>query len=852
MKKSHLLVFSMIGLLALTGCGTVIQSTSGESIVDSSIPDQSEPSKASDSQATDPGSSQGESKESQPSQGTSQDSEPSQSSSQNSQQTNVSTSEHSWDSVEMPATQDIVIFCAKNTGYTHIYTWYNVSTPLTGAWPGTKMNDFDENWYNYTFPAPSVTAFNVIFNNASGSQTPDLKDIVSGVGYYWYTKADGFLKSDKMPDPGAAGTPQTGEIQTIEGPGDYAGGVDTASDYTKFTFWNKYPSDYWKCINKYGGSRKDFRQESIYFAITSRFYNGDASNDAECWDNKNNPASDPAWRGDFKGLIEKMDYIKALGFTAIWITPIVTNASGYDYHGYHSVDFRSVDPRQLSDDVSFQTVINEAHRRDMKICLDVVFNHTGNFGDETLFPMFIKDKSVDPDDMLGSMKLNLNGPLHKKYPNYGIMNGSAQYNARIETMKSSDGDPNDIYHHYGNFSWETQGEQVAQIAGDCVDLNTENPRVAEYLVDSYGQFIRMGVDAFRIDTMKHINRLTLNKYFFPALREYARRCRGDDYFFMFGEVCARVTELYNHGIPCLSPSFYTWAEDKNYAWGDKETNYKSAEQAYEDYKESGSFPKNSKNCYLNGTTYHAPDHSKWSGSSVIDFRMHRSFADVDKCYRDAVNDDGNFNDATYNVVYVDSHDYAPEPDEHNRPSFSEVEWAERLNLMFTFRGIPCLYYGSEIRFKAGEKIDEGPNIALENSGRAYFGEHLEGDVNVQGFGLANPSGKVASTLGGALAKHIQILNRCRLSCPALQMGQYKSVSNRAFIKRYTANGVDSVACVVMNGSANFSGLPNGTYVDLITGDTKTGSSFTASASGQGNIRIYVLNGAKIGGSSFAK
>ena len=88
---------------------------------------------------------------------------------------------------------------------------------------------------------------------------------------------------------------------------------------------------------------------------------------------------------------------------------------------------------------------------------------------------------------------------------------------RTFTMKNTrnDGsDPNYIYHHYGNFSWESFGEQVAQIAGDCVDLNTENPVVAEYLVKSYGEFIKMGVDAFRIDTMKHISRLTLNNYIF--------------------------------------------------------------------------------------------------------------------------------------------------------------------------------------------------------------------------------------------------------------------------------------------------------------------------------------------------
>jgi len=752
----------------------------------------------------------------------------------------------------MPDTQNIVLLCAKNTGYSNVYAWVTSQQVLTSAWPGDAMDSYDDNWYAYTFESPTVTAFSVIFNG-NGGQTADLKDVVNGAGYYWYTKSGGFQKSQTMPNPGGGSAPST-EVRTIEGPSDYTGGVDNAASYTDFTFWQTHPSSYWTCINKYNGARKDFRQDSIYFAITSRFYNADTSNDAECWDNKNNPAEDPAWRGDFKGLIQKMDYIKAMGFTAIWITPIVSNASGYDYHGYHSMDFASVDTRNTSEDVSFQTVINEAHKRDMKIVLDVVFNHTGNFGDETLFPMFIKDTSADPDDMMGEMQLNLNGPLYKKYPNYASMTGSQQYEARIKTMKEADGDPNDIYHHYGQFSWETQGEQVAQIAGDCVDLNTENPRVAEYLVDTYGKFIRMGVDAFRIDTMKHINRLTLNKYFFPALHEYARRCRGDDNFFMFGEVCARVTELYNHGIPSLSPSFYTWKEEKSYPWGDKATNYASAEQNYEDYREGSSDTRTTNNARLNsGYTYHAPDHSQWNGNSVIDFRMHRSMGNVDKAYNDAVQDDGHFNDATYNVTYVDSHDYAPEPQDLIRPTYSDAEWAEKLNLLFTFRGIPCRYYGTEVRMAAGEKIDEGPNIALSKSGRAYFGDHIEGNVTASGFGTySGASGEMANTLNGDLAKHIQLLNKIRLKVPALQMGQYQSVGNKAFVRRYTVGNVDSVVCVVMSGSANFSGLPNGTYVDLVTGDTKSGTSFSANANGQGNIRVYVRGGSQVGTSKFAK
>lgn len=104
--------------------------------------------------------------------------------------------------------------------------------------------------------------------------------------------------------------------------------------------------------DSFTANRTDFRDESIYFVITTRFYDGDSGNNVLCWDNQEQQKStkDPCWRGDFQGIIDKLDYIKALGFTAIWITPVVQNASGYDYHGYHAMDFTKVDCRYQSSD----------------------------------------------------------------------------------------------------------------------------------------------------------------------------------------------------------------------------------------------------------------------------------------------------------------------------------------------------------------------------------------------------------------------------------------------------------------------------------------------------------------------
>lgn len=712
--------------------------------------------------------------------------------------------------------------------YTHIYAWVddsNGTKELLGSWPGTKMKNYDQEWNTYDFVG--YTSVNFIFNIGSNQdQTQDLS--ANGAGYYWYY--DGQLHSDNNTnlDP----DDDDNSNNYVE--------VDSWKD---FGFWNEYPSSYWTTINKYQGKRKDFRNESIYFAITTRFYDGDSTNNVECWDGRN-PNSDPAWRGDFKGLIEKMDYIKALGFTSIWITPVVENASGYDYHGYHALNFNKIDERYLSEDVSFQDVINEAHKRDMKIVLDVVFNHTGNFGESNLFPMFTK---VGDPGSFDSMNRIEEGPLPSNYDN---LPAGQQYDARINAMKTSSGDPNDIYHHYGNFSWETFGEQVAQIAGDCVDLNTENPIVAEYLVKAYGNFIKMGVDAFRIDTMKHISRLTWNNYIFPALYEFAARC-GNSNFFMFGEVCTRVREVWNRNIPALSAPFFTWKEEKEYPWGDKDTNLKSIEEAYNDNKEVNN-ERTSKNALLNSNlSYHTPDYSASSGVGVIDFPMHWNFQYAQDAFNVAVNNDQYYNDSTYNVMYVDSHDYGPDGISTVRYNMGKEAWAENLSLMFTFRGIPCLYYGSEVEFQKGMPIDTGPNSPLSETGRAYFGDYLEGQVNASDFGVYQAEGEVKNTLNQPLAQHLIKLNQIRQAIPCLSLGQYTTSGvegNMAYIRRYTNESIDSLALICVSSKAKFNNIPNGTYVDVVTGSRKnvTNNTLTSDNISKGNLRVYVLENQSTG------
>ena len=732
-------------------------------------------------------------------------------------------------SIVLPAIDYVKVFAPKEK-YTTVYAWVG-DTKLVGNWPGTTMVEADDygtptKWNTYDFTG--YTSLNFIFSNGGQNQTSDLS--ATKAGYYWYYN-DRVVYTNVVPETGKE--PESNDVPVN---GSHYENVTEAKTYMDLPAVKNYNKG--QVVSPYTGNRTDFRDESIYFCITTRFYDGDSSNNVECWDGHNG-ASDPAWRGDFKGLIQKMDYIKALGFTAIWITPVVKNASGYDYHGYHAINFKEVDPRYESSDVAFIDVIKAAHARDMKIVLDVVFNHTCNYGEENLFPMF----NYNPKNNATYNGLIRNTESGLIPDNYYQM--SNQFNFRIDQMKGS-ADTGNIYHHERNMGYEQFIEQTGSMAGDCIDLNTENPAVANYLVEAFGEFIRLGVDAFRIDTMKHISRLTFNNYIWPGLYKIAEKC-GNNYFYMFGEVCTRYRGVWNHNIAADSAPFYTWKESKTYDWGTRLVNEKSTLESWNDNNTSENQPT-SDNAYLrSGYVYHTPDYSRSSRNGVIDFPMHWSFLHASDAFGVARDNDNVYNDATYNVVYVDSHDYGPDGAEKVRYNEGTDAWKENMSLMFTFRGIPCIYYGSEIEFQKGKVIDEGPNLLLSNSGRAYYGENLEGSVTATGFGEYTASGTVYNTLNSTLSKHLQMLNKIRQKVPALRRGQYSTGDGMSYVRRYTANGIDSVAVVAISNGATFNGLPAGRYVDLVTGNVKIVSNdgyMSISVSGQGNLAVYVLdNGA---------
>lgn len=627
--------------------------------------------------------------------------------------------------------------------------------------------------------------------------------------------------------------------------------------------------------------RTDFRDETIYFAMTTRFYDGDPKNNVLCWDGVEHQKAnnDPAWRGDFKGLIEKLDYIKALGFTAIWITPVVQNASGFDYHGYHAMDFSKVDLRYESrtewgsaEDVDFQDLIDAAHAKGLKIVLDIVLQHTGNFGENYFCHLFDRSQEIRNQANIEACLIpdsdKLGGDAYWDLPNSGQ---KTQYSERFKYLKNTDGqnhDSKNYWHHLSTaWNWDDPSRWWGQIAGDCVDLNTENPAVVDYIVDCYGKFIEMGVDGFRIDTTGHIAPLTFNSAFIPRFIELGERYKSKRLnqapFYMFGECCARYGGVIYRGQHVLSSHYYTWKSDPTLVaeWKTFTADWWANQVVPEGASPLGNMltcekdpgtVHDSDNVFMKNGAWHEPDYSQASGFNVIDFPMHYNFNSADQAVRIAQEGDHYYNDASWNVVYVDSHDYCPGPNDGVRFNGGTAQWAENLSLMFTFRGIPCIYYGSEVEFQKGKTIDKGPQMALANSGRAYFGAYLEGDVTASDFGTFTASGNVAKTLDGDLAQHIIRLNQIRAAVPALRKGQYSwdgcsANGGHAFKRAYK----DSYALVALNGGATFSDVPAGTYVDLVTGQSYTpaGGSITVDAPDtQGQLRVLVKDwkGGKVG------
>ena len=277
---------------------------------------------------------------------------------------------------------------------------------------------------------------------------------------------------------------------------------------------------------------------------STRFYDGDPSNNFFCRDrikfnSITGEAEDPHWRGDFRGLIQKLDYIKELGFTAIWITPPIENRSGLDYHGYHGYDWTRIEPRLESEDATYQDLIDQAHARGLKIIQDVVVNHSSQYGirgkvwiERLPIKYYVpsgseqgrldngpyqgnlgnyqspfredNDNRVAPDWFRERQNSDPEGIIPLVDPKTGATVPSPGYNPnRFFGIDANTLDP-EWYHQDGFMAggdWESVAIQTKHLAGDTIDLATTRSNVKDYIINAICKYLDMGVDALRIDTV---------------------------------------------------------------------------------------------------------------------------------------------------------------------------------------------------------------------------------------------------------------------------------------------------------------------------------------------------------------
>jgi glycosidase len=371
-----------------------------------------------------------------------------------------------------------------------------------------------------------------------------------------------------------------------------------------------------------------WRNQNIYQILTDRFFNGDSSND-NATGNFNATSGTGVHGGDFKGLEQKLDYIKALGATAIWISPIVLNASG-EYHGYAGLDFYSVDPHwgTLAD---LQHMAQEAHKRGILLVNDIVVNHGGNLIDsaDTGYPNF------KPSGYNMRFKSS-----SKQYP------APFDINASNPTIAS-------LFHNYGAI--QNYGDLAQVETGELSsldDFRTESTHVRNAMADIYKYWVQeVGFDAFRIDTVKHVENGFWQSWC-PALRQFAA-ANNKPNFFMFGEV---------------------------YDGSDSKCGY------YTGTKAGGVFEMD----------------------SVVDYPL---YFRINSVFANATGNTQQIEDR-YNAI-ASNYDAAARMqlvtflDNHDQPRFMNTAGAttDRLNLALVFlysaRGIPCLYYGTEQAFDGG-------------------------------------------------------------------------------------------------------------------------------------------------------
>ncbi|MER5897718.1 pullulanase-type alpha-1,6-glucosidase [Streptomyces sp. NPDC001876] len=296
-------------------------------------------------------------------------------------------------------------------------------------------------------------------------------------------------------------------------------------------------------------ARHDLTREQFYFVMPDRFANGDTSNDrGGLTGSRLETGYDPTDKGfyqggDLKGLADRLDYIKGLGTTAIWLAPIFKNRpvqgtgdnASAGYHGYWITDFTQVDPH-FGTNADLTKLIDKAHGKGIKVFFDVITNHTADTVDYAEKKYGYKPKGAFPyldkdgrpfDDTQGVAKTD-----EDSFP-YTPVNAGKKVPSWLNDTT--------MYHNRGDSTYAGESTEYGDFSG-LDDLWTERPEVVSGMEKIYEKWVRdFDIDGFRIDTVKHVD-LDFWTQWATALDDYAAK-HGRDDFFMFGEVYSADTAI---------------------------------------------------------------------------------------------------------------------------------------------------------------------------------------------------------------------------------------------------------------------------------------------------------------------
>ncbi|MYV95079.1 pullulanase-type alpha-1,6-glucosidase, partial [Streptomyces sp. SID1034] len=291
-------------------------------------------------------------------------------------------------------------------------------------------------------------------------------------------------------------------------------------------------------------ARHEATREQFYFVLPDRFANGDRANDrGGLTGSRTETGYDPTDKGfyqggDLPGLTRKLDYIKGLGTTAIWLAPIFKNkpvqGTGKDasagYHGYWITDFTQVDPH-FGTNADLTRLIAGAHAKGMKVFFDVITNHTADTVDYAEKQYDYRPKGAYPyldttgrpfDDRAGMKNVDANS-----FPYTPVVPVGTE--RKVPAWLN---DPT-MYHNRGDSRFAGESGEYGDFSG-LDDLWTERPEVVTGMEKIYQKWVHdFDVDGFRIDTVKNVD-LDFWTQWATALDAYAKR-QGRPDFFMFGE-----------------------------------------------------------------------------------------------------------------------------------------------------------------------------------------------------------------------------------------------------------------------------------------------------------------------------